>query len=87
MRRQAQDPRARETSNGSFMKWASLAVDLKAFGHVGEVGETCVPDVRRRIQAFPQGELQRERPYSWIRLGIGTCGSANEGGGVLARQV
>ena len=61
MRRQAQDRRARETSNRSFMKWASLAVDLKAFGHVGEVGETCVPDVRRQIQAFPQGELQRER--------------------------
>ena len=58
VRRQAQDPRTRETRNGFSMKWASLAVDLEPFGHVGEVGETCVPDVRRQIQAFPQGELQ-----------------------------
>ena len=62
MRRQAQDSRTRETRNGSSMKWASLAVDLEPFGHVGEVGETCAPDVRRQIQAFPQGELQGERP-------------------------
>ena len=51
MRRQAQDLRTRETRNGSSMKWANLAVDLK-------IAEDAEAVLRRRVPRF-RGLLAR----------------------------